>query len=124
MDNIQKWQDNKDLRTKAFDLLKHILLKKELYSLDELNDLVKKREQALFICLCWQQILRDAHWKKLKAIDHIIHQDQKELLNILEQTSATTLDIFFQKMVQLEQDIKGYTDSPLGFDNLCSAYFD
>ena len=117
MDNLEKWQENKELREQAFDLLKESIMGRGLCAFGALADLVKDRNQALFVCLFWQQILRDACFIKFSD-DNIIHQDHKEILNILKEVPFETLDTFFQKAVQLEQDLKGYLDSPLSFDNL------
>ena len=117
MDELEKWQENKNLREKSFQLLARAVSGQELNAFGEVADLVKKREQALFVCLCWQQILRDACMKKLNG-SHIIHQDQKNILSILEKIPSAVLDIIFQKVVHLENDIKGYADSTLAFDNL------
>ena len=117
MEEIEKWQENKNVREKAFEWLASAVLGKELNAFGDVADLVKKREQALFICLCWQQILRDAYMKKLNGAN-IIHQDQQNILNILESIPSAILDIIFQKIVKLEQDLKNYADSSLVFDNL------
>lgn len=117
LDEWEKWQENKEIRRQAFELLKKAILVQDLFSFERLSDLVKKREQALFVCLCWQQILRDACMKKLKSND-VIHQDQEELLNILSQLSSHTLADFFRKTVEMEEDLKRYADSLLAFDNV------
>lgn len=118
MDNFEKWRENKEVKAKAFHLLKRAIGGEESCPFGELADLVKKREQALFVCLCWQQILRDACMVKLNSEDNVIHQDQKDILNLLETVSFGNLSLFFQKTMELEQDLKGYSDSVLGFDNL------
>ena len=56
--------------------------------------------------------------KKKSLVHNIIHQDQKEVLNILTKIPSHTLEVFFQKAIQLEQDLKGYADSVLAFDHL------
>ena len=117
MDELEKWQENKSVREQAFQLLAMAVSGEELSPFLEIADLVKKREQALFVCLCWQQILRDACIKKFNGTN-IIHQDQKNILNILQKVPFAVLEIIFQKTVQLEKDLKGYADSPLAFDNL------
>lgn len=117
MDELEKWQENKSVREQAFQLLAMAVSGEELSPFVEIADLVKKREQALFVCLCWQQILRDACIKKLHGTN-IIHQDQKNILNILQKIPFAVLEIIFQKTVQLEKDLKGHADSPLAFDNL------
>ncbi len=118
MDNFEKWRENKDVREQAFNLLKRAVRGEESYTFGELSDLVKNREQALFVCLCWQQILRDACMIKLNSAGSVIHQDQKKFLNVLETLPFGTLNTFFQKTMELEQDLKGYLDSVLAFDNL------
>ena len=118
MDNLEKLKENTELRNQAFELLKKAVLGRELFPFGELADLVKKRDQALFVCLCWQQILRDAYMMKLKSENTVIHQDQQDILSILKKIPFGVLDIFFQETIQLEQDLKGYLDSPLAFDNL------
>ena len=117
LDEWEKWQENKEIREQAFELLKKAVLIQDLFSFESLSDLVKKREQALFVCLCWQQILRDACMRKLKSQD-IIHRDQEELLNALSELSSNTLGDFFQKTVEMENDLKKYADSLLVFDNV------
>ena len=117
LDEWEKWQENKEIRKQAFELLKKAVLVQDLFSFESLSDLVKKREQALFVCLCWQQVLRDACMRKLKSQD-IIHRDQEELLNALGQLSSNTLDDFFQKTVEMENDLKRYVDALLVFDNV------
>lgn len=118
MDNVEKWQENKDIRNQAFDLLKRAVLGEESYSFAELADLVRNRDQALFVCLCWQQVLRDAVRLKFNLTNNIMHQDQKDTLKVLKEASWGRLDLFFQKTIELEQDLKRYLDSPLVFDNL------
>ena len=118
MDNFEKWRENKEVKSKAFHLLKRAIGGGESCPFGELADLVKNREQALFVCLCWQQILRDACMVKLNSGDNVIHQDQKDILNLLETVSFGNLNVFFQKTMELEQDLKGYSDSVLAFDNL------
>lgn len=117
LDEWEKWQENKEIRKQAFELLKKAVLVQDLFSLGSLSDLVKNREQALFVCLCWQQILRDACMRKLKSPD-IIHRDQEELLKALSRLSSNTLEDFFQRIVEMENDLKKYADSLLVFDNL------
>lgn len=117
LDEWEKWQDNKEVREQSFNLLKKAVLVQDLFSFESLSDLVKKREQALIVCLCWQQILRDACMRKLKS-HNIVHQDQEELLSILSQFSSNTLDDFFQKTIEMENDLKKYADSLLVFDNI------
>ena len=118
LDNIEKWRENKEARLQSFNLLKAALLKEELYSLGDLTDLVKEREKALFVCLCWQQILRDAFILKVGSKSKVIHPDQTELLNLLQALPLEKLSLFFQNTVQLEWDLKSYVDSSLAFDNL------
>ena len=118
MDNLEKWRENKSIRDQAFDLLKRAVWGEESYSFGELADLVKNRDQALFVCLCWQQILRDACMIKLNSEDTIIHRDQNDILNLLKTVSFENLNMFFQKSMELEQDLKGYLDSVLAFDNM------
>lgn len=118
MDNLEKWQENKHIRNQAFELLKRAVSGGESYSFGELADLVKDRSQALFVCLCWQQILRDACMIKLGLEKDIVHQDQQNVLSFLKPMSFGTLSGFFQKVIRLEQDLKGYLDSPLAFDNI------
>ena len=118
MDNLEKWIERKELRDQAFDLMEKAVIKGEFYSLGDLTGLVKDRNQALFVCLCWQQILRDARIMQLGSKDDVIHQDQQGILNILKKVSSEVLDDFFQRTVQLEQDLKAYLDSSLAFDNL------
>ena len=55
---------------------------------------------------------------QLGSKDDVIHQDQQGILNILKKVSSEVLDDFFQRTVQLEQDLKAYLDSSLAFDNL------
>ncbi len=119
MDNLQKWVGNSELRQQAFSLLKQAVQKKELCSFGELSDLVKNREQALFVCLCWEQAIRDACVSRFKPLeDDFVHQDQKDLLKALNTMSFGLLSDFFEKTIQLERDLKGHADSPLAFDNI------
>ena len=118
MDNLIKWQENKNLRDQAFELLEQAVRRKEMYSWVELADIIKNRDQALFVCLCWQQILRDACVIQLSSKGDIIHQDQRDFLDFLQKIPFEALDVFFRKTVELEQDLKRYLDSPLAFDNL------
>ncbi|MDE0119060.1 MAG: hypothetical protein OXM55_03525 [Bdellovibrionales bacterium] len=117
MNNLEKWQENKDLRDQALKLLKESITGQELFAFGALADLVKDREQALFVCLFWQQILRDACLMKFSN-KNIIHQDQREILSVLTKVPFENLNVFFQNVVQLEQGLKGYLDSSLNFDSL------
>ena len=119
MDNLQKWIGNQELRQKAFFLLKQAVQKKELCSFGELADLVKNREQALFVCLCWGRAIRDACVSRFKSSkQEEDFQDQKQLLSALNSLPFALLSDFFDKTIQLERDLKGNADSPLAFDNI------
>ena len=118
VDNVEKWQENKGIRDQAFELLKKAVSGGENYSFGELSDLVKDRDQALFVCLCWQQILRDACIIQFGLEEEIVHQDQQDVLSMLKVIPLGVLNDFFQKVVQLEQDLKRYVDSSLAFDNI------
>ncbi len=118
LDNFEKWMANRELRVQAFKLLGKTLRREGLCSLGELADLIRQRDQALFVCLCWQQILRDAFMMKFNFENEVIHQDQRELLKTLQVISPENLILFFQKTIQMEWDLKKYVDPALVFDNL------
>ncbi len=122
LDNLEQWRENKELRIKAFDLLKQTARGEGICSFRDLSDMVKERSQALFVCLCWQEILRDACMLQLGQARAVIHQDQKELLEILKKYSLENLSLLFQKTISMEQDLKGYVDSLLVFDNFLSGW--
>ena len=117
-DQLEKWEENKHLRKWAFDLLKQAFSAGPLYSLNEFNDIVKDRDKALFISLCWQQILRDSKVAQLGLQQRIIHTDYHELIQFLGSLSTWVLDRCFSKVIQLEKDLKSYLDSKMLFDNL------
>ena len=115
MDNLEKWRENKEIRKQAFDLLKRAVAGEESYSLGELADLVKNRDQALFVCLCWQQILRDAYMMKLNSENNIIHQDQKDILSLLKTVSFGNLNLFFSKNEGVGTGLKRIFGFSIGF---------
>ncbi len=117
MDELEKWVENKELREQAFALLKQALSVKELSSFNDLADLVKDRNQALFVCLCWQQIVRDARQAQISE-ESTIHTDQKGLINQLKKIPSGILDNLFISFISAERDIKKYLDTVLIFDNL------
>ena len=117
-EELDKWIENKELRRQAFAVLEQALSLKSLLSFNELADLVKDREQALFVCLCWQQILRDARQAQIDRSAEIIHADQKTLLTQLKKIPSNILDELFMSFVSAERDIKRYLDTVLMFDNL------
>ncbi len=117
LDLLEKWQENQATRDQAFMLLRNSLLKQELVSLKELNDLVKNRSQALFVCLCWEQIIRDARKDQLQS-SHLVHADHKDLIAFLKNLPHEFLDQIFMEVIQLENSVKSYANSPLAFDNL------
>ncbi len=116
MDLLEELTEKTDLRNLAFALLKQCL-KGEICSMSELADLVKNRKQALFVCLCWQQIERDAKFSQLQS-SQIIHADQKEIIDMLQKLPPTALNDLFMQTVHVEQGLKSYVDSTLLFDNL------
>ena len=117
MDELEKWEENKELREQAFALLKQAISVKELSSFNNLADLVKDRKQALFVCLCWQQIVRDARQAQISK-ENTIHTDQKGLIDQLKKIPGNDLDNLFINFISAEQDIKKYLDTVLIFDNL------
>ena len=118
MDQIQKWEENQSLRKKSFELLKAMLLNQPLAAFQDLGDLLKKREEALFVCLCWQQIFRDGRMSQVDP-QNLIHSDQKEMTALLKNLPPSFLEECFVKTLQTEQDIKSYLDSKMLFDHLC-----
>lgn len=118
MDQIQKWEENQSLRKQAFELLKGVLLNQPLAAFQDLGDLLKSREEALFVCLCWQQIFRDGRMSQVDP-ENLIHSDQMEMINRLKTLSPAFLEECFLKTLNMEQDIKSYLDSKMLFDHLC-----
>ena len=118
LEELDKWQENKELRRQAFAVLEQALSLKSLLSFNELADLVKDREQALFVCLCWQQILRDTRQLQVDRLADIIHADQKTLLTQLKKIPSNILDGLFMDFISAERDMKRYLDTVLIFDNL------
>ena len=118
LDELEKWIENKELRKQAFTMLEQAISLKSLLSFNELADLVKDREQALFVCLCWQQIMRDARQMQVDKPVDIIHADQKSLINRLKEIPGNVLDSLFMNFISAERDIKKYLDTVLIFDNL------
>ena len=117
MSVMEKWKEHRALIDQAWELLGKIDPEKSPCSLEELNDLVRNRQQALLVCSCWQKVLRGARVGKVTNNLDPIYGGQKELLVFLTQIKAPLLDLFFEKTIQLEQDLKAYVDSRLLFDN-------
>ena len=118
LDELEKWIENKELRKQAFIMLEQAISLKSLPSFSDLADLVKDREQALFVCLCWQQIIRDVRQTQIDKPMSVIHKDQKRLIDQLKKIPGNILDYLFMSFVSAERDIKRYLDTILIFDNL------
>ena len=150
LSELEKWREKKEETKTALQLLKQISPKQELCSLKELSLLVKDREQALFVCLCWQKIIREARIRQSAITGHVptnllpdvalsskpnypSHKHKKtstksksspvmkalggEVLDLLTPLSPNLLDLFFQKTIQMEQDLKRHVDCTLVFDH-------
>lgn len=116
MDLLTELEEKTELRNQAFTLLKTAISpNSELSHLNELPDLVRDREKAIFICLCWQQICRDARIAQLQP-KKIIHADYNNWIDTLKNIPANILHIMFEQIVQLEKDLKSYVDPVLAFD--------
>ena len=116
MDLLMELEEKTELRNKAFNLLKTAMNpNSEMSHLNELPDLVRDREQAVFICLCWQQICRDARIAQLQP-QRIIHADHSSWIDTLKNIPANILHMMFEQIVQLEKDLKSYVDPVLAFD--------
>ena len=116
-DQLEKWEENKNLRNQAFNLLEKAVSLSPLYSLNEISDTVKDKDKAFFTCLCWQQILRDARMAQLNK-NQIIHTDYTGLIQFLKTLPSRVLDNCFSKVVRLEQDLRSHLDTKVLFDNL------
>ena len=116
MDYLEKWKNKKEQRELAFELFRKCVLEQELCAFSDLADQVKNREQALFVCLCWQQLLRDSILQNF-AKHQVIHRDQQKILKLLSKKSFFILSDWFQKMGQLEKDLASFVDAPLAFDH-------
>ena len=117
LDELERWMENKELREQAFAVLKKALSLNDLLSFSELADLVKDRERALFVCRCWQQIIRDARQAHINQ-KGIIHVDQINLIERLKKIPVSALDSLFLSFIFAEKSIKRYLDTVLVFDNL------
>ena len=106
-----------ELREQAFNLLEKALSLSELAGFYELSDLVKNREQALFVCLCWQKMVRSARCNKIKK-ESLVHSGRQKCPARLSRLPAGALDHLFMNCVRAERDIKQYIDSVLVFDHL------
>ena len=102
--NMEKWQEHKDLIKQAIMLLRHINPKNPSCSLDDISNVVRNREQALLVCFCWQKVLRGLR----------VGGTQDYGLPLI---SPYLLDLFFEKAIQVEQDLKAYVDFRLLLDN-------
>ena len=117
LSDLEKWSQNKALREQALKLLGQMDPEKPPCSLEELTHLVKDRQQALLVCFCWQRVLREARVQKVTNKVSPFFQDQKPLMLFLTQLSFFLLDLFFEKTIQMEKDLKAYMDSRLLFDH-------
>jgi len=116
MDLLKELEEQSELREQAFHLLHNTLAPQGvLCSMNKLTDLVRDRKQALFVCLCWQQIIRDAIMVKLQS-HNLIHSDQASLIDTLKKISLEQLNIFFDRTKQMETDLKRYLNSVFLFD--------
>ena len=118
LDHLERNQSYVELRDKGFDMLKKILLDKNLPRVVDLVDSVKDKEQAEFICLCWRQLVRDSLAEGLVPGEELIHEDQKELIRKLKSFSMDQLYELFDGLLQMEMDLKRNIDPQLGFDRL------
>lgn len=116
MSHFNTWVENKNTMQQGFNLLTQVLKQKELSAWSTLNNLAKPRDKALFVCQGWQQIFRDAYLNKWGESNNLIHQNQKELLDILKKMPTYILEKCFQDLIKIEKDIKSYMDPALCFD--------
>ncbi len=130
LSELEKWREKKEETKKALQLLRQISPKQELCSLKELTLLVKDREQALFVCHCWQKALREARLRQVGPVSSDTQPEgdvmepvptgtqlDGEVLDFLTPIRPNLLDLFFQKTIQMERDLKGHVDSTLVFDH-------
>ena len=137
LSHIEKWRGHKVLVQQALELLGQMNPEKPSCSLEELTDLVRDRQKALLVCSCWQRVIREARIRKVTDNSHrgqrqneqagfktvtnrssvMALSKDKDLLNFLDRISPSLLDLFFEKAIQMEQDLKGHVDSRLLFDN-------
>ena len=115
-DEIEKWRENENIRRFACLFLKRALGQDELCSFAEMGEF-KEREQALFICLFLQQLVRDARGLQLGFKD-CIHEDQKDLLSRLKEVKTEVLHKIFKELIFAERDLKRYINSVLIFELL------
>ena len=129
MDQVEMWREHAPLISRACALLTETIAVDGgggFCAFGTLNDLIKKRERALFVCLYYQRIFRDARMAQLTGSAQSFlaeggdqqSKEQKQLLSLLSKLPFAMLDLFFQQTVKLERELKGYLDSPLAFDNL------
>ena len=117
MDLLQDLEEKTNLRNQAFTLLRAALNpNSKISALNELPDLVRDRKQAIFICLCWQQICRDMKMANLDETK-IIHADQKLWIHEFKNLPSNILHYLFEQILLLEKDLKAYVDPVLAFDS-------
>ncbi len=116
IDLLEELKEKKELRNQAFDVLnKMITPEGEIHSFNELKDLVQDRTQALFVCLCYQQMFRDALLSQIEMSD-LIHVDHQQLVNVLKKLPKNTILYLFAQAIQMETDLKNYGATVLIFD--------
>ena len=139
LSHIEKWRGHSDLMDQALELLGQMNPEKPPCSLEDLSNLVRDRQKALLVCSCWQRALKSARIRKATKNSQtagrggpnkekqtslrqgtksaVALSGDKALQDFLDQINAPLLDLFFEKAIQLEQDLKAHVDSRLLFDN-------
>ena len=120
MDRLNELQSENSLRTFAFTLWQEIQRHKNPLSFSFPPE-IKDRKTALFVARCWQQLLRDSRFFQTGQNTTFIHEDQKDLIELISTFSTGRLDSLIEKALELEKNINSYRDSLLCFEHFAFA---
>ncbi len=78
---------------------------------------ISNRKEALTVVRFWQEILRDARLLKWACEDQLIHGPEVEEVQKLSRFPNTVLDLWIQKVLEMERDLQAGADPSLCFEN-------
>lgn len=114
LDRIHQWQDQESLYHSALQFWENLFHGKTISK--DFSVQLKDRKKSILVSRFWQELLRDVRFYQ-EGAKNWIHPQHISLYEKLSTLSPSTIDLFYQKALTLEEDISSYLDCILCFEN-------